>query len=985
MVNQFQDSFGPIISSMLLVALLAFSPAAWSGNGVATPRPDNVTDWRSIAEDPVARIDLQVVVDNQEVTLRLKRVNPFAEDARIRINTQIIGPVSSKRAWYRGRIAGQIGSNVALSVGPAGDVRGSMTGRGGQWAISNRPATDPGAPPGHMRFRHDRERVPAIEHEHDGFQCGNHEFEQPLDFRAATPGALERFGVGAEDALRGESGYRVRVAFESDFSFFDLFGSTVAAQDYLGDLVNFISGIYQAELDTELVISSISLWDSASTQPWRNTNQASPLCLLAEFGIFWNDEDNSVDEHRTIAHFLTANSAGPGSRDGVAWRGVLCKTASQFFPFDIGDNCTGFSGVRDDIIGDFAVSRGISRDFAAGNAPGTWDYAVVAHEIGHNFDSKHTHCYGIDQCFGQESGCYSGPPSLPGPAGQGSGTLMSYCHRLQPGLTNIAPTLGRDHPFGNNPGQVPDIMRDHVVEQGQLHAANPRCPEPLDPGPVYSLDVSSIGASNVAISSPTGHGGTTNYSRVVSAGATIQLSAPSSVGGNNFDNWNGCDSTSGTQCTIQSISADTSVTVNYVAPQHTLSVNSSGAANVAITSSPSGFGGTTNYSVSVTQGTTITLTAPDTMGGLQFDGWTGCDSVSGANCTVASIDSSRTVTVNYEQPPEAPEIRVSPASLSTILDPGQTDQLSFQIANAGSGILTWGIDTALLGGQATTVAEDRMVGLTAGGIAPMIESQFGSARSGFSCADPDSRGMLINDDGTANFSWGFVPAEVTTSTFVEGFAVNQPGLLNRICVAFMAVDEPRDEPFPFDIVVFDGDGPGGRPGSLLLAGTVTYPSVADNPLWFMVNTSTAGTVVESGTVYIGVSYQSVSERVSIMIDSTGPGGEGSYYALDGGSWQPVTNVLPEHRALMIRAQLVSGCDSPSDLDWLSVTPDSGSTAGGQQSAATVTVDASRLDQGTHEALLCVQSNDPDTPLVEVPVSVEVTGPLLFQDRFESKP
>jgi hypothetical protein len=59
-------------------------------------------------------------------------------------------------------------------------------------------------------------------------------------------------------------------------------------------------------------------------------------------------------------------------------------------------------------------------DYLAGDA------FVVGHELGHNFGSRHTHCYvpPIDECYAGESGCYQGPTSCPG----GPGTVMSYCH-----------------------------------------------------------------------------------------------------------------------------------------------------------------------------------------------------------------------------------------------------------------------------------------------------------------------------------------------------------------------------------------------------------------------------------------------------------------------------------------------------------------------------------------------------------------------------
>jgi subtilisin family serine protease len=65
------------------------------------------------------------------------------------------------------------------------------------------------------------------------------------------------------------------------------------------------------------------------------------------------------------------------------------------------------------------------------------------------------------------------------------------------------------------------------------------------------------------------------------------------------------------------------------------------------------------------------------------------------------------------------------------------------------------------------------------------------------------------------------------------------------------------------------------------------------------------------------------------------------------------------------------CAAPGDIPWASVDPDSGTTGPGDSSDVTVTLDATGLAAGTYEGSLCVSSNDSSTPLVVVPVTLEV--------------
>jgi hypothetical protein len=74
-----------------------------------------------------------------------------------------------------------------------------------------------------------------------------------------------------------------------------------------------------------------------------------------------------------------------------------------------------------------------------------------------------------------------------------------------------------------------------------------------------------------------------------------------------------------------------------------------------------------------------------------------------------------------------------------------------------------------------------------------------------------------------------------------------------------------------------------------------------------------------------------------------------------------------------------GCDTPSDVPWLSADPTSGTTAAGGSDEVTVTLDATGLAVGVYEADLCVESNDAANPLVTVPVTMTVTEPVEVPD------
>jgi hypothetical protein len=80
------------------------------------------------------------------------------------------------------------------------------------------------------------------------------------------------------------------------------------------------------------------------------------------------------------------------------------------------------------------------------------------------------------------------------------------------------------------------------------------------------------------------------------------------------------------------------------------------------------------------------------------------------------------------------------------------------------------------------------------------------------------------------------------------------------------------------------------------------------------------------------------------------------------------------------------CTDPLDIPWItSINPPSGTTGPGGTTPVDVTFDSTGLAEGAYNGNLCVESNDPDEPLVVVPVSMDVAPPLGEADLWIEPP
>jgi hypothetical protein len=152
-------------------------------------------------------------------------------------------------------------------------------------------------------------------------------------------------------------------------------------------------------------------------------------------------------------------------------------------------------------------------------------------------------------------------------------------------------------------------------------------------------------------------------------GATqVTLTASADVG-STFAGWTGCDTVSDTTCTV-TMSEAKSVVATFTLQQFALTVTKEGIGRGTVTSSSDPAGSTqidcgTACSASFDWGTVVTLTATPGFAN-RFFGWSGCDTASGATCTITiRADGAVTATfygLPFDLPPRAQLPRIERTS-----------------------------------------------------------------------------------------------------------------------------------------------------------------------------------------------------------------------------------------------------------------------------------------------------------------------------------
>ncbi|MGD9101598.1 MAG: choice-of-anchor J domain-containing protein, partial [Anaerolineae bacterium] len=303
-----------------------------------------------------------------------------------------------------------------------------------------------------------------------------------------------------------------------------------------------------------------------------------------------------------------------------------------------------------------------------------------------------------------------------------------------------------------------------------------------------------------------------------------------------------------------------------------------------------------------------------------------------------------------------PVIEVAPDNLSSSQLPNQIQSQALSVSNVGRAELVWSIDEAA---TPTIVQEPTPSAL---------DARQAPAQAGYSSAlyAPSPNATLL-DEG---FEGGAVPPEGWTqviSNTYETWHIRAGGAHDGSYTAEILYDYAQDEWLVGpEMVLTEATLSLWSYGSLYWCRD-TYDN-CDLNVWLVV-----GDVGGGDDVFVGradddwtgtwVWSQSVFDLTPLL--PAAPVRLGFQYSGDDGAQVLLDDIVLDGTTGLAE------CIAPVDMPWLSLSSYSGTTLPGESTALDVTFDSTGLPAGSYTGNLCVNSNDPATPLMAIPVELTV--------------
>ncbi len=330
-------------------------------------------DFYDLRLGPVERYMDIPVHAGEAIRLRMERFSITAPGARFLVGTPS-GDVETDRpdvVMYRGAVEGEANSHAYLAFSSTGMASGYVrTGNGETFYIAQTPEEAVKGWNGEIIIH---SQAGGIDLPDGVVTCG-----------VEPPAGFDSHRSAKRMAFAGQGMRMAKIAIDSDQEYFQIFNDLSSAQGYSLIVMGAVSDIYIRDFNMKMLVSYVRIWPSGG-EPFEADN-------LGGFRTHWEStEDPSPFNY---VHMFS------GRRDlsygGVAYVGGTCSGSATY----------GISGF---LNGSFPTPF---------NAPSNsnWDVIVVAHEMGHNSGTFHTH----DGYTPTIDDCGNGTPSR--------GSIMSYCH-----------------------------------------------------------------------------------------------------------------------------------------------------------------------------------------------------------------------------------------------------------------------------------------------------------------------------------------------------------------------------------------------------------------------------------------------------------------------------------------------------------------------------------------------------------------------------
>lgn len=342
--------------------------------------------YRSIFERRDHRVNLTIPIsNNQTVSVSLEKFDVLSPDAKI-VEKSAQGEreldLRNIILSYKGNIIGVQNSLVSVTF-YNGKIIGLLKSDNDTYVI------------GALRDENGNETNDYILYQeskikfHRDFKCGSEAFDTPEEvIRRIKEINAAKLDVGLTDLLDA------KIAIDVDYVTYGVYGNSVTnASAYALALMSATSAVYVKDMNIKLSVGYLRVW--TTPDPYTSTQG---FVLLNQFRDEWVANQGSVE--RVVAHLVSRRNNLDVA--GIAYLNVLCNTGFGY----------GLSATLNGNINQLPTY--------------SYDVVVIAHELGHNFGSPHTHnCSWVggplDTCAEIEGGCYFGPLH------QTVGTIMSYC------------------------------------------------------------------------------------------------------------------------------------------------------------------------------------------------------------------------------------------------------------------------------------------------------------------------------------------------------------------------------------------------------------------------------------------------------------------------------------------------------------------------------------------------------------------------------